>query len=392
VLRARLPLVLMLVLPLAACSKEPIPTPVPEPPVLAKVEKAEKAVPTEAPEVPVAPTAAKLADALASDKADAPAPANVKAKAPPPGAAKAAKEIALPTGKDGVLPAGAADKVLPVGGQPIIKLLDTGAEPRSDLSYALNKGSTQKIQMNMDMVMAMKMGPKALPPTTIPTMTMLLDMTTADKNPSGEWKIDSKLTQITINPKGAQQEQFASAMRPQVEGMKGLGMGYWINGKGRVRDVKIDVPKSIPAAAQQMLQGMNQSFESMVAPLPSDAVGIGARWQVVSRMASSGADLLQSAVYTLKSRDGGKVKLDVTLFQLAASETIKPPGMPPGVTARVKAFKSGGSGASQIDTKNVAPDSGSMALKTTMDIAVQGGGTNEETSVETQTKVQISKP
>jgi hypothetical protein len=173
--------------------------------------------------------------------------------------------------------------------------------------------------------------------------------------------------------------------------MKGLGMGYWISPKGHVRDVKLDVPKSFPAAAEQMLQGMNQSFESMVAPLPNEPVGVGARWQVVSRMASAGADMLQSAMYTLKARDGGKATLEVTLVQLAASDSIKAPGMPPGVTAQVKAFSSGGSGTSQLDTKNVAPDTGSMMLKTAMDIAVKGGGQGDESSVETQTKVQIGK-
>jgi hypothetical protein len=407
VLRVRLPLILMLVFPLAACSNAPAPTPSPEPQALAnvekteKTEKTEKAVPTQAPEVPAPPSPPPLPEALASNKADTPAPESVKAKAPPSspvgtgvaaGAGGAAKEIALPKPKTGVLSPGAANKVLRIGGPPIMKLLDAGAEPRSDLSYALTKGSTQKVQMSMDMVMAMKMGPQTLPSTTIPTMTMLLDMTTADKNPSGEWRIESKLTQVTINPKGAQQEQFAAAMRPQIEAMEGLGMGYWINAKGRVRDVNIDVPKSVPDAAQQMLQGMNQSFESMVAPLPSEPVGLGARWQVVSRMASSGADLLQSAVYTLKARDGGKMTLNVTLSQLAASDTIKPPGMPPEISAQVRSFNSGGSGTSLIDTQHVAPEVGSMTLKTTMNISVRGAGTNDDSSVETQTKVQIGRP
>lgn len=388
-LRARLPLVLMLVLPLTACSKpEPTVIPAPEPPVAAKTESENKAAPAEL-------ATAKTADALATPRPDAPAPDQANAKAPPPAAGTGAtgKEIALPKGKDGVLAPGAADKVLAAGGKPIVRLIDAGAEPRSDLSYALSKGGTQKLKMDMDMIMSMKMGPKAMPPTAIPTMSMQLDMAVTDKNPSGDWKIDSKLTQISVNSKGVhQQEQMAAAMRPQLEAMKGLGMGYWINAKGHVHDVKVDVPKSFPAAAQQMLQGMNQSFESMVAPLPSEPVGVGARWQVISRMGNAGADLLQSATYTLKARDGGKVTLDVALVQLAASDTVKAPGMPPGVSAQMKSFSSGGSGTSLLDTKNVAPDTGSMALKTSMDIVVRGSNEGDESVIETQTKVGISRP
>ena len=123
------------------------------------------------------------------------------------------------------------------------------------------------------------------------------------------------------------------------------------------------------------------------------AVGIGAKWQVVNRVASGGADLLQSSIYTLKSRNGAKVSLELTLAQYAAGDTIKPPGMPAGVSAKVSSFNSGGTGTSQIDTGTVAPDAGSLSLKTSMTITVDGAGAaGEETSVDTTTKVAITRP
>src|SRR5207244_3352106 len=124
--------------------------------------------------------------------------------------------------------------------------------------------------------------------------------------------------------------------------------------------------KGLPPAAQQMIQGMNQSFEAMVVPLPSEAVGTNAKWQVVSRLASSGADLVQSATYTLRARTGSKATIEVSLVQLAASDTIKVPGAPAGVVAHVKSFNSGGTGTQQLDTKVVAPEGGAMQIKTSM--------------------------
>jgi hypothetical protein len=412
--RARLSFALLLALPLIACAKETPPVPAPEPKAPAKAEASVVSAKLAAPpaatgEVAPAKTvelAAGSADAspsaapsviakLVEPKAKDEAPLD-KAKAKePPAAAKAgagSAGITFPTPKNGVLGAAASDKILKAGATPIVTLLDAGAEPRADLGYALTKGSAQKLSMGMDMTMAMKMGQKAMPPMTIPHMVVLLDMHTTDQSAAGEWKIDSKLTGLTIESKGAGDKPLADAMRPQVEGLKGLGIGYWVNAKGQVHDTKIDVPAGLPPAAQQMIQGMNQSFEAMVVPLPREAVGNGARWQVVSRLSSSGADLLQSAMYTLRSRSGKKATVEVTLTQLAADEIIKVPGAPAGVSAKVKSFNSGGSGVQQLDTLAVAPEGGAMQIKTSMTIAVQDGAASDDTSVDTVTSVQMKRP
>jgi hypothetical protein len=303
-------------------------------------------------------------------------------------------EVPVPRPPNGVLPAGAADRVLPMGQQPIVKVLEPGADPRSDLSYALTKGTSQKTAMAMDMTVSVKTKGQTMPQTPMPRMTMTFDISVADKNAVGEARIDSRLTGTSVDPNGGQQEQMARALRPQVEAMKGLGMAYWVNPKGNVRDLKLDIPAGMPAAAQQIMNGMSQSFESMVTPLPKEPVGVGGRWQVVSRIATGGADILQSAIYTLKSRSGARATLDVTLLQLAANDVIQTPQMPKGMSAKVKSFNSGGTGTQQVDLGSVSPESGTMTLKTGMEIMVQGtgAGAGDESTVETSTTVQMTRP
>jgi hypothetical protein len=309
----------------------------------------------------------------------------------PPFTPGAEPEVALPKPANGVLAAGEADKVLPAGSPPLVKLLEAGTDAH-DLSYALTKGASQKMAMAMDMAVGIKAKGQTLPQTPMPRMTMTFDTLTADRSAAGEFKIESHLVGTSVDPSGGQQEQMARALRPQVEGMKGLGMAYWVTAKGHVHDVKLDVPPTVPAAAQQILTGMSQSFESMVIPLPPDPVGVGGRWQVVSRLSAGGLDVLQSAIYTLKSRTGARATLDVALVQLAAADTIHTPQMPPGMSAKVKSFNSTGKGTNQVDLKSVAPEGGTTTLVTAMDIAVQGSGSTEESSVETTTRVQVTRP
>jgi hypothetical protein len=314
--------------------------------------------------------------------------------APAPAPTQGDAEVQIPRPANGVLSPGAADKVLPVGSPPLVRLLEPGAEPRADLSYTLVKGASQKMAMGMDMAVGIKSKGQSVPQMPMPHMTMTFDSNAADKNTAGDFRIESRLTATSVDPNGAQQEQMARALRPQIEAMKGLGMAYWVSPKGQVRDVKLDIPASVPAAAQQLMNGMSQSFESMVTPLPQGPVGAGARWQVVTRMNSGGADILQSAIYTLKSRSGARAALGVTIVQLAANDTIHTAQMPAGMSAKVKSFSSGGSGNNSVDLKSVAPESGTMTLKTTMDLSVQGAGAGagDESTVETTTTVQLTRP
>ena len=329
------------------------------------------------------------------DVSIAPEPETVaprRADARPEAAQLGGAEVSIPRPSSGVLPPGAADRVLAVGAPPLVVLLEAGAAPRGDLSYGLSKGSSQPMAMAMNMAVGVKAKGQSMPSMPMPRMTMTFDTLTADKSGAGEFRIESRLTGTAVEPNGGQQEQMARALRPQIDAMKGLAMNYWVDPKGHVHDVKLDMPPSVPPAAQQLMNGMSQSFESMVTPLPQEAVGVGARWQVVSRLATGGADILQAAVYTLKSRSGARAMLDVTLLQLAASDTIHTPQMPAGMSAKVKSFSSTGKGATQLDLKSVAPESGTLALTTAMEISVQGAGSDETSLVETTTTVAISRP
>jgi hypothetical protein len=161
-----------------------------------------------------------------------------------------------------------------------------------------------------------------------------------------------------------------------------------------VHGITMKLPPGLPPSAQQMMSGMSQSFESMVAPLPDGPVGAGARWQVVTRVNNAGADILQFATYTLKARNGSKITLDVAIDQLAASGSIKAPGMPPGVSASLSSLKSSGGGTTRLDLTSIAPEAGQLSLKTSMDIdvAAGAGSATEKSRVDLTMAAEMFRP
>lgn len=338
----------------------------------------------------VAPSAIVGAQTISGAVAASAAPGSASASAP--GTASASAPA------NGVMPPGAADAILKTGSPPIVHVLDAGKGPRTPLVYAFTKGDRQVLDVALDMKMSMSSPGRAMPSAAIPRMVMTLDLLAKELS-EGRAKVDATIQGLSIVPQGQAQEAIAAEMRPQLDSVKGLGMSYWVAPQGTVHDVKIALPEGAPAASQQTLESMSQSFESMVAPLPGAPVGAGAVWEVVSRVSSAGADILQYATYTLTSRKGDDAEVDVALRQVAASERVKVPGGME-VIARLRSFTSSGKGTMAVRTTQIAPVRGALTVDSTMAIEVTAdvpgvqdpAATKQQFSIESSLAVTLSRP
>jgi len=228
-------------------------------------------------------------------------------------------------------------------------------------------------------------------------MIMIFDISAGAKNGQGDVPFDGTLTETKIEAKTPLEEKLAAAIRPQADAFKGLRLKYFVTPKGYLHDVKVEVPEGFPEDAQQLLSSMSQSFESLLAPLPDAPVGVGARWEVISRVASSGADLVQQSFFTLKERKDSMVTLDITMQQFAATDRITVPSMTSGAAAHLRSFKSNGSGTNWLNIKDPAPESGKMNTTSNMELALdllggRPGAPPDKTNVDVELGVIYSRP
>lgn len=405
----RLPVLGLLAISFVACgNKEAPPSPVPDKVDEAKPPKVEDKPEAKVEDKPEAKAEAKVeakpeakAEAKPEDKPEVKvedkgeAKAKVEDKAKADGKEAGEPKSLVPATKNGILSKGAADKIVKAGSRSVVHVLAPGAEPRSPVAYALAKGPSKPFRMAMDLEMAMNASAVKIPPTKVPRMALLFDFSTGERK-GGDWPIDGKVAGVTVEPNGAAEEQIAAALRPQIEPMKGFGMTYLVDERGRVHDLKMSWPEGMPAQAQQMVAGMSQSLESMTAPLPEEPIGIGAKWEVIGRAAANGADLLQVSTFELKERKGDVITLDIGVRQIAANDKVSPPGMPKIATAKLLSFDAKGRGSSVIDTKDIAPMSGSMAMTTGMSLEISlsmdGKTETQKTVMDTKTTVTYSRP
>jgi hypothetical protein len=307
-----------------------------------------------------------------------------------PAASEANSAINLPPGKDGVLGPGEADRILREGAEPIVRLVDPGDEPRSDLSYGLKKGSIAKVDLALDMRLAIHVGGRDLG-GGVPRIKLALDFgTKEDKGAS--WAVDAVVTKVSFEVDDPAQQEGLKSSAAVLDKLKGTVIDYTLTKKGFLRDVGLRVPQDAPPAAQQMIAGLSEAVEAMAVQLPNEPIGVNGKWQIVSRVMSGGADLLQSVTYVLRSRTGNKAVVDTVISQVAAGSKAAAPGMPPEVKATLKAFRSSGKGSTSIDVASPSPDRGEVTLETGMSLGVESPQGNAETRLDASTTAKYSRP
>ena len=186
---------------------------------------------------------------------------------------------------------------------------------------------------------------------------MRLDLSAGTRDAAG-LHVEGVISKVSTEPKSDAEKKLARSLAATVQRIQGLKLSYVATPEGRLRDIKIAEGTNVDATALQMLDQMKQSFDSMVVPLPTEPVGVGAVWQVIGRM-KAGAEVLQFARYTLRKVEvkpgaGTVIELDNETKQLAAARGMSIPGN--GTTGKLEEFRSSGKGSIRADLGQLVPE------------------------------------
>lgn len=282
---------------------------------------------------------------------DAAPPAVTSAASPPTAStADAGAGLTLPDAIDGILEANKADAVVALGKPPVVRVLDAGREPRRALRYAFAEGTKQVVDMRMGLELEVRGVGAGEPKQAVPDVVFRLELTAKEKTAAGESKIEGSIVKVSVEPKGDSERALAARFEPTLRGLHGMRFSYVCSPDGRLHDVETAAGSKTDVNTLQMLEQLKQSFDSIVAPLPSEPLGEGARWQALSRV-RAGADVLQLTTFTLAHLKGNEMELTSVLDQVAATRTITMSG----VTGTLKEFKSSGKSAMTSDLTKLAP-------------------------------------
>jgi hypothetical protein len=148
--------------------------------------------------------------------------------------------------------------------------------------------------------------------------------------------------------------QVADGMRAEVAVIEHLSGSASVNAQGLSEDLTVDADAlatvatlTRAGATGQMVEQVCQTLRDVAAPLPTEPIGRGARWEKLSQLGPK--RIAQSETFALLDLQDRKGTLSDVLAQTAPAQSLRAPGMPQGARARMESMLASGNATVSFD-------------------------------------------
>jgi hypothetical protein len=244
-----------------------------------------------------------------------------------------------------------------------VKLLQPGAEPRKVLRLHPSPGDKQTLSMTMKMAGESKVGETPTPAMKLPGLKMTLGCTVKEVSDNGNIAYGLVLSDFSVSDEPGGTPEAAAAMKAIFAGVKGLTGTGTASSRGHNESAAFEAPAGSNPQTRQLADQMKDLFTQLLVPLPEEAVGPGAKWEVKTPLKSQGMTVDQTATYELVSLEGERLTTKSTLAQHAANQKIQNPAMP-GMKMDLTKMTGKGSGERTFDLAHLLPTAGAANFHT----------------------------
>jgi hypothetical protein len=267
---------------------------------------------------------------------------------------------------------------------PKLTVLETGAAPKRLLRYKPKAGTSEALNIIMDMDTTMAGQPKVdLPPMKISGRAQVVEV-----RPNGDIKYTFKFTHSDVLDDG-ENPAVARVMRAKLKESTNISGWALVDASGATKEGDMNLSQITDPAAKQQMQSMKNQMEQMSAPMPAVPVGVGAKWTLEQTIKQHGMGIIQTAHYEVVSIVGDKVQLAIRITQTAPRQSFNPPNLPPGARATVDHVNSTGSGKMLVDLNHLIPES-TLNLEMDMKISVSLGSDSQSLKMKISLGMQIT--
>lgn len=254
-----------------------------------------------------------------------------------------------------------------------VRVIDAGREPRRQLRYVFREDMRGRMTMEMRMRMSMSIGPQDVPEIVIPPVRVTMSIDETDLTDAGNLRYKARWEKAEVVADADTPKPLVEALETEYAGLAGMTLTAEVTPSGVVTEIGVALPTSASQQAKQLFESMEQALRQIMAPLPSEPVGSGASWLVVTTVDTPILKVTQEATYELVELAGDTLDLTVSITQKAPPQDVVPPGMPPGTKVRLERLDSSGTGTTNLDLTSLVPHV-SMKLTSSMAMEVEAGG------------------
>lgn len=246
--------------------------------------------------------------------------------------------------------------------QPSVRVLEAGAEPRRELRYRPTVGETRTLVVALEMTTKMDMpGMPSMGELPAPTTKMTSSVRIDEVDATGNVAYTTKIERFDFSGGDPAAAAMLEGMKSGMNGLAGTETRGRIDARGRSL-AKTATPAAGPAAGFPGAGGLDQ----MTIPFPEEAVGVGAKWEIVESIDQGGFAITMTSVATLTALDEAGASVELAATGGAPAGKISPPGAPPGMAADLKEMKMSASAKAAISFASLVP----TAFEQTADVSM----------------------
>jgi hypothetical protein len=199
----------------------------------------------------------------------------------------------------------------------IVTLLDPGKEPRRTLRYKPVKGETRRGAIEAGAELAVRFdGPTesaALPLPALPGSELRFEALVLDVESDGTTHLDFEITGFEFGDSKESPDLLNPKLRASLVSRIGATERWTATNRGTFRGIKLTGLPGIDAKSLSGIETLIQGSPLFLAPLPAEAIGVGARWKVETQANVLGFAMKADATYTLRSMEGDALRVDAEL-------------------------------------------------------------------------------
>jgi len=269
-----------------------------------------------------------------------------------------------------------------------VKLLDAGAEPRKELRLHPAPDTKQTLTMTLKMAADTKMGQAAAPAMKLPALKMVLDADVKKVADNGTITYALVLSDLEVSETAGTAPEVARAMKAAFAGVKGMTGTGTVSSQGISEGFDVKAAAASNPQTAQFSGQLKELFGQLVAPLPEESVGVGARWEVKGKIKSQGMTVDQTATYELVSLEDERISVKSATVQQASAQQIQNPAMP---NMKVGLTKLTGKTTMDrtIDLAQVLPVTGTAKSHTETDMSMNMGNQKQAMTMKMDVEMQI---
>jgi hypothetical protein len=272
-----------------------------------------------------------------------------------------------------------------------VMLIEAGEGTKQELRLRPEVGETQALNVAVKMDIETFFGGMSMP--SIPDMTteITIKSVVTDVKANGDIEAEFVYTNMAVLPSEAVEipPEVMEAMNAELATFIGTKGTLLLDDRGRTKSLNMELAEDVNPMFENTVNQLMASFENMSSPLPEEAVGLGAVWQIEQALNINGLEIDQTTIYTLQDRTEETVTLSMVIAQTADEQRINPLGLPVDIKVDLVSLESTGNGNLTMNLAQLFPLEAAMNLVTRSQMNLPNPEENATTSMRTNTVMDL---